>query len=155
MPAVGGEERDQPQALGLGHDRSVDETERCVSVNAHQFRRADDVFVEQRFDGELAGGQRADEGLLGLRPNSRSQQIADFRDNGDRETDPPWDSSPPSDNSLVPAVGAIDQGVDGPGVGQDGQRWGSRQRNSSTRSAVSAQPDANCPATDGSLVAAP
>lgn len=153
MPAVGGEDRDDAQALGLRHDRGVDETEWRVPVGTHQFGRADDVFVVQWFDGELAAGQRADEGLFGLRPYSRSQQIADFRNDGDRKADPPGAAGPPGDNPVVPAVGAVDQGIDGPGVGQDGQLWGSRQRSSSTRSAVSAQPDANWPATDGRRVA--
>ena len=149
-PAIGGENRGHVQSFGHGDDGCVHEAEREVGIRGHEVGSPRQVGVRQRFH-LLAAGNPPDERRLDPRAQPRPDEPGGLGKDGDGNVQRALVRVPPITGPLVPCVPAIGQGVERAGVGQDGQRWGSVQRKSSTWLEMSERPESPIPTHDGNV----
>ena len=84
MAAVHRQHLHDVESLGGRNHTSIDEAERRVDIDAHEFCRSLDIFGRESLEREFAIGDGSRERKLGVCTDAPAQETGDFRQHNDR-----------------------------------------------------------------------
>lgn len=134
------------EPLGGGHHRCVDGSEGEIPIPAHQLGDPEPVTGHHRLDGELPGGEIAQEPDFGLCSEPTADEVGDLCDDEGRDDEGARVGEQQFERFGVVAIVGVDVGVEGSGVDQRGYVGTSAARISSMRSEMSSRPLRPAPA---------
>jgi len=128
------------ETLGHGDNRGVHGAEGEVAIGRHELRDPEPVRRANRLRDQVPGRQITQESDLGVRTESRLEEVGHFAHDELRNDQRPWVSFQKGEAGLVVPIVCIDVRVERAGIDDQRDRRASRRRISSIRRAVSARP---------------
>jgi hypothetical protein len=108
-------------ALGVGHDRSVDEAQIEVPIPRIYLRRPPQQALGHEVDSMLPPGNRSQERGACVAAHPPTQQLVHFDDDGIQNDQLATELSHQSSSQTMSAIPAIRRGGDGSRIGKDPQ----------------------------------